>query len=63
MVDVVANHFGYAGTASNINYGLMNPFNNKNYFHSTCFIDTSTDQNNVEKVCQFLYSFIPFRMS
>lgn len=50
MVDVVANHMAYEGTAATINYGSINPFNNKNYFHPTCWVNDYNNQTDVENV-------------
>ncbi|TVY81334.1 Alpha-amylase, partial [Lachnellula suecica] len=49
MVDVVANHMAYEGTANTINYGSMSPFNTASYFHSTCWIDDYNNQTDVER--------------
>ncbi|KAJ5164584.1 uncharacterized protein N7500_006414 [Penicillium coprophilum] len=43
MVDVVANHMGYAGAGTDMDYSKFNPFNNAKYFHSYCPI---TDYSN-----------------
>ncbi|EGC43184.1 alpha-amylase [Histoplasma capsulatum var. duboisii H88] len=43
MVDVVANHMGYPGSSSSVDYSRYVPFNNYIYFHPYCPI---TDYNN-----------------
>ncbi|KAJ5494840.1 Glycoside hydrolase superfamily [Penicillium fimorum] len=48
MVDVVANHMGYAGAGNNVDYSVFNPFNSASYFHSYCEISDYNDQSNVE---------------
>lgn len=46
MVDVVPNHMGSLSTKANINYGELNPFNQKKYYHDSCTID----YNNAESI-------------
>ncbi|KAJ5827844.1 Glycoside hydrolase superfamily [Penicillium robsamsonii] len=48
MVDVVANHMGYAGAGNNVDYSVFTPFNSASYFHSYCSISNYNDQSNVE---------------
>ncbi|KLJ06930.1 alpha-amylase A type-3 [Blastomyces silverae] len=48
MVDVVANHMGYAGPSSGVDYSRFVPFNSKSYFHTYCPITNYDDQANVE---------------
>ncbi|KAJ5358240.1 hypothetical protein N7541_005398 [Penicillium brevicompactum] len=48
MVDVVANHMGYAGIGSSVDYSVFNPFSSSSYFHSYCLISNYDDQSNVE---------------
>ncbi|KAK6601136.1 Alpha-amylase A type-3-like protein 1 [Botrytis cinerea] len=48
MVDVVANHMGSDDTAHNVDFSIMNPFNDSKYFHSVCFINDYNNQTNVE---------------
>lgn len=53
MVDVVVNHFGYAGDPTQVNYASFNPFNSQSYFHPYCPItnwDYSFNQTGVEDV-------------
>ncbi|KAJ5772917.1 hypothetical protein N7457_007813 [Penicillium paradoxum] len=47
MVDVVANHLGYAGAGTNVDYSKFTPFNDAKYFHDYCPV---TDYNNQELV-------------
>ncbi|EED14962.1 alpha-amylase, putative [Talaromyces stipitatus ATCC 10500] len=49
MVDVVANHMGYAGAGTDVDYSVFNPFNSQDYFHPYCEI---TDYNNLTMVEQ-----------
>ncbi|PKX92761.1 alpha-amylase [Aspergillus novofumigatus IBT 16806] len=48
MVDVVANHMGYAGAGNSVDYSLFSPFNSQTYFHPLCFISNYDNQTNVE---------------
>ncbi|KAI3197384.1 CAZyme family GH13 [Penicillium roqueforti] len=44
MVDVVANHMGYDGAGTDVDYTKFNPFNDAKYFHPYCSIaDYSND--------------------
>nr|POE74640.1 acid alpha-amylase [Quercus suber] len=45
MLDVVVNHMGYAGLPWLIDYAVLNPFNNKRYFHDYCAVDNSSPLN------------------
>ncbi|KAJ5772754.1 hypothetical protein N7457_007650 [Penicillium paradoxum] len=48
MVDVVANHMGYAGSGNSVDYSVFTPFDSSSYFHSYCLISNYNDQSNVE---------------
>ncbi|KAJ6089276.1 hypothetical protein N7467_004492 [Penicillium canescens] len=48
MVDVVANHMGYAGSGNSVDYSVFNPFSSSSYFHSYCLISNYDNQSNVE---------------
>ena len=48
MVDVVVNHFGWAGTAASTDYSTLSPFNESRFFHPVCWITDYTNQTNVE---------------
>ena len=53
MVDIVVNHFAYAGDPTQVNYASFTPFNSQSYFHSYCPItswDYSSNQTGVEDV-------------
>ena len=53
MVDIVVNHFGYAGSDSSIDYSVLSPFNSESAFHSYCTItafDYLSNQTGVEDV-------------
>lgn len=52
MLDVVTNHFAWAGNYTTIDYGQFHPFNRQDYFHpfrllkddpdnETCVVDVS----------------------
>jgi alpha-amylase len=49
MVDVVVNHFAYAGSANLTNYSRFNPFNDASFYHPYCDITDYDDQDMVEK--------------
>ncbi|KAJ5584238.1 uncharacterized protein N7459_004038, partial [Penicillium hispanicum] len=49
MVDVVANHMGYAGAGDKVDYSVFNPFNAQDYFHSYCEITDYSNEANAEK--------------
>lgn len=51
MVDVVANHMASDDAAESIDYTIINPFNDKKYFHSICWVTDYSNQTNVELVC------------
>ncbi|RDW80975.1 hypothetical protein BP5796_05673 [Coleophoma crateriformis] len=53
MVDVVANHMGYDGTAETVDYSNLNPFNNQDHFHNLCWIDNYNNQTNLEDACLY----------
>ncbi|CAI7639589.1 unnamed protein product [Penicillium glandicola] len=48
MVDVVANHMGYDGAGTSVDYSVFTPFDSSSYFHSYCLISNYDDQSNVE---------------
>ncbi|KAJ5901399.1 hypothetical protein N7504_007393 [Penicillium tannophilum] len=48
MVDVVANHMGYAGAGTSVDYSVFDPFDSSSYFHSYCLISNYDNQTNVE---------------
>ncbi|QKX54781.1 uncharacterized protein TRUGW13939_01870 [Talaromyces rugulosus] len=48
MVDVVANHMGYAGAGDSVDYSVFSPFDSSSYFHSYCLISDYSNQENVE---------------
>nr|BAD06002.1 alpha-amylase [Aspergillus awamori] len=48
MVDVVANHMGYDGAGSSVDYSVFKPFSSQDYFHPFCFIQNYEDQTQVE---------------
>ncbi|KAJ5669398.1 hypothetical protein N7462_010468 [Penicillium macrosclerotiorum] len=48
MVDVVANHLGYAGAGNTVDYSTFGTFNSQDYFHSYCEVTDYSNQSNVE---------------
>ncbi|EPS26265.1 alpha-amylase Amy13A [Penicillium oxalicum 114-2] len=48
MVDVVANHMGYAGAGNTVDYSVFKPFSSSSYFHPYCLISDYSNQTNVE---------------
>ncbi|CZR63650.1 related to alpha-amylase A precursor [Phialocephala subalpina] len=48
MVDVVANHMASDDAAESIDYTIINPFNDKKYFHDICWVTDYNNQTNVE---------------
>ncbi|EFX05166.1 O-glycosyl hydrolase [Grosmannia clavigera kw1407] len=48
MVDVVANHMGYDGSDSSVDYSVFDPFNAASYFHPYCLISNYENQTEVE---------------
>jgi alpha-amylase len=50
MVDVVANHMGYAGAADTVDYSVFNPFDQQSYYHTYCEVTNYDNQTNVEDV-------------
>ncbi|CAK7202232.1 hypothetical protein SEUCBS139899_004954 [Sporothrix eucalyptigena] len=48
MVDVVANHMGYDGAGTSVDYSVFTPFDSQSYFHPYCLISNYNNQTNVE---------------
>nr|ASA45799.1 Amy13A [Evansstolkia leycettana] len=48
MLDVVANHMGYAGAGNTVDYSVFDPFDSSSYFHPYCLISDYSNQTNVE---------------
>ncbi|EPE04804.1 alpha amylase [Ophiostoma piceae UAMH 11346] len=48
MVDVVANHMGYNGAGTSVDYSVFDAFPSSSYFHSYCEITNYDNQDNVE---------------
>ena len=48
MVDVVANHMGYDGAGTSVDYSVFDAFPSSSYFHSYCEISDYDNQSNVE---------------
>ena len=58
MLDVVVNHLGFAGEPQNVDYSILNPFNDEKYFHHYCTITNPDNQTNVE-VCWLGDEIVP----
>lgn len=53
MVDVVVNHFGWAGNGNTVDYDKMYPFDNRKYYHPYYLItnqDYLSNQTAIEQV-------------
>lgn len=50
MVDVVVNHFGWAGNGTTVDYSMLEPFDDEKYFHSYCEISSSTNMTDAQEV-------------
>jgi alpha-amylase len=48
MVDIVVNHFGWAGDPANVEYDKFTPFNSESYYHPYC--DVSAPGANITTV-------------
>ncbi|KAJ5105270.1 hypothetical protein NUU61_002617 [Penicillium alfredii] len=48
MVDVVANHMGYAGSGDNVDYSVFKPFDSQKYFHPYCKVSNYDNQTEVQ---------------
>ncbi|KAF8858733.1 glycoside hydrolase [Acephala macrosclerotiorum] len=48
MVDVAADHMASDDAAESIDYTVINPFNDKKYFHNICWVTDYSNQTNVE---------------
>ena len=46
MVDVVVNHFGWAGNEQSVDYSQLYPFDDEDYYHSFCKLTTITNATN-----------------
>ncbi|KAI9819517.1 MAG: hypothetical protein M1827_006965 [Pycnora praestabilis] len=47
MVDIVTNHYGFAGNGTSVDYQQFTPFNSQSYFHTFCLIDYN-NQTSIE---------------
>lgn len=56
MVDIVANHMASDDDASVVDYSVINPFNERGYYHDICWITDYTNQTNVENARQLSYT-------
>lgn len=59
MMDVVVNHMAFSGAANNIDYSVMNPFNDEKYYHSYCEMDYSGDNLTSLEKCWLGSWFVP----
>jgi alpha-amylase len=55
MLDVVVNHFAWAGEGTTVDYSTFNPFNSKDYFHPYRLL-SQDDPNNATAVQMDWYS-------
>jgi alpha-amylase len=53
MVDVVANHMASGDSAETVDYSILNPFNEQQYFHGICWVTDYNNQTNVELVSTY----------
>ena len=58
MVDVVVNHFGWAGAANTVAYSEFSPFNNQSYFHPYCPITSYDYNSNLTAVQDVSFSWL-----
>ncbi|KZF22866.1 glycoside hydrolase family 13 protein [Xylona heveae TC161] len=49
MVDIVVNHYGWAGPGPTTNFTELSPFNDERYFHTYCPFSEPDNQTNVEE--------------
>ncbi|TKA68006.1 hypothetical protein B0A55_10541 [Friedmanniomyces simplex] len=49
MLDIVVNHMGYAGPGWYVDYGVLNPFNDRKYYHDYCTVDDPTNATNTQE--------------
>jgi alpha-amylase len=49
MVDVVPNYMASHDPVGSINSAILNPFNNKQYFHDVCWIKNYNNQTEAEQ--------------
>jgi alpha-amylase len=45
MLDVVVNHFAWAGNGTTVDYSKFNPFNSEEYFHPYVLLADSDSSN------------------
>src|SRR5438046_10461384 len=45
MLDVVVNHFAWAGSGTTVDYGTFNPFKREDYFHPFNLLSTDDYSN------------------
>jgi alpha-amylase len=45
MLDVVVNHFAWAGNGTTVDYSQFNPFNKEEYFHPYVLLADSNSSN------------------
>jgi len=49
MLDIVVNHMGYAGTPQNIDYSVLQPFNDARFYHDYCSVDDPKNHTNAQQ--------------
>jgi alpha-amylase len=50
MVDVVVGNMAYAGDPSEVDYSVLRPFDNEDYFHPYCPTDDGTNVTTIREV-------------
>ena len=59
MMDVVVNHMAFSGAADNVQYSVMNPFNNESYYHPYCEMDYSGNNSTSLEDCWLGSWYVP----
>lgn len=59
MMDVIVNHMAYSGAVPDIEYSVLNPFNDKDYYHPYCEMDYSADNMTALQQCWLGSYYIP----
>ncbi|KAI6790792.1 glycoside hydrolase family 13 protein [Hortaea werneckii] len=59
MMDVVPNHMAYSGHHEDVQYEVLNPFNEKDYYHPYCPMDYSGDNLTALEDCWLGSEYVP----
>jgi len=59
MMDIVVNHMAFSGAANNIDYSILNPFNDAKYYHHYCEMDYSGKNLTSLEECWLGSWFVP----